>query len=59
MTAATADINRNGADINRNVAGTRGRAPPSNRRVTGVQGADREFIEWLDTSESEDEWGEE
>ena len=55
-----AGINRNGADINRNAAGTRGRVAPSNgRRVTGVRGADTEFMEWLETSESEDEWGEE
>ena len=44
------------ADINKNVAR---RAAPSNRRVTGVRGADRDFIEWLETFVSENEWGEE
>ena len=40
-------------------AGAQGGAVPSNGRVTGVTGRGMVVDEWLETSESEDEWGEE
>ena len=60
--AGATDINRSGvaaAALINMAAGAQGGAVPSNGRVTGVTGRGMVVDEWLETSESEDEWGEE